>query len=124
MSSLRSLILVGIGGLVGSLPPTLCDPPQLEELVIMQGTIERAPFPSWLTRCANLKRLQLQTLKIEGALPDLRALTQLETLKLADNLLVGPLPPLPPLLHTLDISSNQISDFSAACNCSQLSSLW
>lgn len=83
LSSLQSLSLDSLG-MVGSIPVCLSSLPLT--LFSVQLNHLTGYFPSFFNQLVNLTVINFGTNALEGPLPDLSALTQMQTLNIADNM--------------------------------------
>ncbi|KAK7406770.1 hypothetical protein VNO78_08401 [Psophocarpus tetragonolobus] len=92
----------------GEIPPSLGTLPNLEELYLDNNNL-RGTIPQGFN---NLKRLHLQSNKLNAHLPNLSSLTNLEYLDLSHNSITGELPPsLPVSLVQISIRNNNLTGF-------------
>lgn len=75
----------------------------------LQGSI-----PAGISLLDELDSLNLSGNKLSEAIPDLTGMYALQKLDLSDNLLTGPVPPLPVQLADLALDKNSLTTFNAA----------
>ena len=76
-----------------SISPDLSFPSTIKILTLDQNRITRSPLTSYIGRLSNLQHLNLNRMDIAGQLPpEIRFMTNLESLHLGQNTMTGPFP--------------------------------
>ncbi|KAI3427380.1 hypothetical protein D9Q98_010296 [Chlorella vulgaris] len=93
--------------LKGSIPACLVQSPALQELYLagndLEGSLPQPPLES------KLLIISAYGMRLNGSIPDLSALPQLQALQLQSNQLSGGLPAMPPTMRYLDLEYNGLS---------------